>query len=51
MEIVNNNGIVLAQDEETSVVWGMPGSAASLGICSAVLPLTKIATYVEKNFV
>lgn len=51
LEIVNNNGIVVVQDEETSIVWGMPGSAASLGICSAILPLNQIATYIEKNFV
>lgn len=50
LEIANNNGIVVVQDEETSVVWGMPGSAVSLGICSAILPLNQIATYVEKNF-
>ena len=32
-------GSVIAQDEATSVVWGMPGSAAQAGVCSAVLPL------------
>lgn len=26
---------VIAQDEETSVVWGMPGAAAAAGVCSA----------------
>src|SRR3984893_5738915 len=34
---------VIAQDEATSVVWGMPGSAAHAGVCSAVLPLDEIA--------
>jgi two-component system chemotaxis response regulator CheB len=33
---------VIAQDEETSVVWGMPGAAAVAGVCGAVLPLPKI---------
>jgi two-component system chemotaxis response regulator CheB len=34
---------VIAQDEATSVVWGMPGAAAEAGVCSAVLPLEAIA--------
>lgn len=33
----------LAQDEATSVVWGMPGSAVKLGAVDKVLPLGKIA--------
>ncbi|MCP4107042.1 MAG: chemotaxis response regulator protein-glutamate methylesterase [Desulfobacteraceae bacterium] len=33
---------VIAQDEETSVVWGMPGSAEASGNVDAVLPLGKI---------
>ncbi|MEO8735563.1 MAG: chemotaxis response regulator protein-glutamate methylesterase [Edaphobacter sp.] len=36
-------GIVLAQDEATSAVWGMPGRVAESGIANAVLPLTAIA--------
>lgn len=36
-------GSVIAQDEATSVVWGMPGFVARAGIASAVLPLTSIA--------
>lgn len=32
-------GTIIAQDETTSVVWGMPGSVAMAGICSQVLPL------------
>lgn len=35
-------GIVLAQDEATSVVWGMPGAVAQAGLCRAVLPLNQI---------
>jgi len=35
-------GTVLAQDEATSVVWGMPGATARAGVCSAVLPLDRI---------
>ena len=42
-EIVAAGGSVIAQDEATSVVWGMPGAAANAGICAAVLPLAQIA--------
>jgi two-component system chemotaxis response regulator CheB len=41
--IVAAGGTVLAQDEPTSVVWGMPGAAAAAGICSAILSLSDIA--------
>ena len=40
--IAEAGGTVLAQDEETSVVWGMPGSVAVAGICSSVLPLDEL---------
>ena len=33
----------LAQDEASSVVWGMPGSAVRLGAADEVLPLDRIA--------
>jgi two-component system, chemotaxis family, protein-glutamate methylesterase/glutaminase len=42
-EIVAAGGSVIAQDEATSVVWGMPGAATHAGICAAVLPLGQIA--------
>ena len=41
-------GSVIAQDEATSVVWGMPGAVATAGLCSAVLPLNDLAPYVRK---
>jgi two-component system chemotaxis response regulator CheB len=34
---------VVAQDEATSVVWGMPGAVAQAGLADAVLPLDQIA--------
>jgi two-component system chemotaxis response regulator CheB len=46
--IVENGGDLIAQDEATSVVWGMPGAVAQAGICSAVLPLDDISSYVVK---
>lgn len=41
--IADNGGNVLAQDEETSVVWGMPGATARRNICAAVLPLKELS--------
>ncbi len=41
-------GMVLAQNEETSVVWGMPGAVAKLGICFDVLPIDKIGERVRR---
>jgi len=48
--IVNAGGTVIAQDEKSSVVWGMPGAAAAAGTCSAILPLGEMAGYIN-NFV
>jgi len=42
-DVVAAGGSVIAQDEATSVVWGMPRSVAQAGLCSAVLPLSEIA--------
>jgi two-component system chemotaxis response regulator CheB len=41
--VVDQGGAVIAQDEATSVVWGMPGAVARAGLCHAVLPLVAIA--------
>ena len=41
--VVEASGAVIAQDEATSVVWGMPGAVARSGVCSAILPLPEIA--------
>jgi two-component system chemotaxis response regulator CheB len=49
-DIVARRGSVIAQDEATSVVWGMPGTAAHAGLCSAVLPLEQIATTIVRLF-
>jgi two-component system chemotaxis response regulator CheB len=49
-DIVAGGGSVMAQDEATSVVWGMPGAAANAGICAAVLPLDQIAPKLNRLF-
>jgi len=48
--LVAAGGTVIAQDEETSVVWGMPGAVAQAGLCSAVLPLEHIAPRIVRLF-
>lgn len=49
-DIVAAGGSVIAQDEASSVVWGMPGAAANAGICSAILPLNQIGSKVNRLF-
>ena len=49
-DIVAAGGSVIAQDEATSVVWGMPRSVAQAGLCSAVLPLDQIAPKIIRLF-
>jgi two-component system chemotaxis response regulator CheB len=44
--LVEKGGTVLAQDEATSVVWGMPGAVSRAGLCSSVLPLERIGQQV-----
>ena len=41
--MIDAGGSAVAQDEATSVVWGMPGAVARAGLCHAVLPLPRIA--------
>ncbi|HTP37639.1 MAG TPA: chemotaxis response regulator protein-glutamate methylesterase, partial [Methyloceanibacter sp.] len=46
--IADAGGSVIAQDESSSVVWGMPGAAAAVGACSALLPPAEIAETTAK---
>jgi two-component system chemotaxis response regulator CheB len=48
--IVEAGGAILAQDEATSVIWGMPGQVAHAGLCSAVLPLNDIGPKLTRLF-
>jgi two-component system chemotaxis response regulator CheB len=49
-DIVAAGGNLIAQDEATSIVWGMPGSVAQAGLCSQVLPLGEIAPAIAHAF-
>lgn len=41
--VYERGGVVLAQDEATSAVWGMPGRVTEAGIASATVPLQMLA--------
>jgi two-component system chemotaxis response regulator CheB len=45
-EMMDEGASTIAQDEDTSVVWGMPGSAVKLGAAMHVLPLQQIGAQV-----
>ena len=47
-DLVAAGGTAIAQDETSSVVWGMPGAVATAGLCAAVLPLSGIGDYVKR---
>ncbi len=48
LAVADAGGTVWAQDEATSVVWGMPGAVAATGACSEVLPLPVIGGRIGK---
>jgi two-component system chemotaxis response regulator CheB len=39
---------VLAQDEATSVVWGMPGAVTNAGLADRVLPLNEVVSEIMR---
>ncbi len=48
-QVVENGGHVVAQDEASCVVYGMPKAVADAGICRAILPLSEIAGYLTQQ--
>lgn len=46
---LKNNIYVIAQDEDTSVVYGMPRAVALAGLADEILPLENIADAITKN--
>lgn len=46
--IVDSGGTVFAQDEQTSVVWGMPGGVVNAGLAAEILPLGKIGPRIRQ---
>lgn len=47
--VVEAGGRVLAQDQASSVVWGMPGYVAKAGIADRVLPLDQMAPEIMRR--
>jgi len=47
--IVDAGGQVIAQDEQTSVVWGMPGAVAAAGLATELLPLPVVASAITRH--
>lgn len=47
-DITKVGATVLAQDEATSVVWGMPGAVATAGVCTEVLPINELGGAASK---
>lgn len=45
-DVAAAHGTVIAQDEASSVVWGMPGAVANAGLAQAILPVSQVAPYV-----
>jgi two-component system chemotaxis response regulator CheB len=41
--IRDHGGSVLAQDQASSIVWGMPGAVVNAGLAQKVLPLNALA--------
>ncbi|GLK70096.1 chemotaxis response regulator protein-glutamate methylesterase [Ancylobacter dichloromethanicus] len=48
LRIAETGGSVIAQDEESSVVWGMPGATVALGACAGILPIGEIGLRINR---
>ncbi len=48
-EVVSKGGSVIAQDEASCVVYGMPKAVAEQGLCKAVMPLNDIAPFLMQQ--
>ena len=47
-QIREAGGSVIAQDQATSVVWGMPGAVTQAGFADEVLPLGRVAEAITR---
>lgn len=47
-QVKHRSGYVIAQDEATSLIYGMPGEAVSAGVVDLSLPLDLIAAHLTK---
>lgn len=47
--VVDAGGTVVAQDEASSVVWGMPAAVAKAGLCHALVPLNDMGQWLRQQ--
>ncbi len=47
--IRERQGQIIAQDRESSVVWGMPGAVAEAGLADTVVPLSQVCTEIHRR--
>ena len=47
--LVEHGGSIIAQDQESSAVWGMPGAVTKAGLASAVLPPEELALAIRRS--
>lgn len=50
LEMKNEGAYNIAQDESSSVVWGMPGEAYKRGAVEELVPLSKISEKIKNTF-
>jgi len=50
LELKNHGARTFAQDEASSVVYGMPKAAVDLGAAQEVLPLSRVSTAITRHF-
>ena len=48
-QVAKAGGRIIVQDQESSIVWGMPGSVANAGLASAVMPLSGLARSIRES--
>lgn len=48
-DIARAGGTIIAQDEASSVVWGMPAAVVMAGLADKVLPLSEIAAEIKSQ--
>ena len=47
--VSEQKGLVVVQDQKSSVVWGMPGAVAQSGLADQVLPVPQIAALLDEQ--
>lgn len=47
-QLAEEGGVVIAQDEASAAVWGMPGAVARAGLCSMVAPVPELASRINQ---